>query len=59
MAPGAGVPYRPSRYPTNYIYTLTLSTAEGVVPFLEAPGENSDSRFLGVRVRIVPVYFNP
>jgi hypothetical protein len=59
LTPGAGVPYKPTRYPTNYIYTLSVSTTAGFAPFLEAPGESTDSRYLGVQVRVAPVYYNP
>jgi hypothetical protein len=54
---GRGVPYKPSRYPTNYIYGFSVSTTSGFVPFLESP-EASDSRYLGAMVRVVPVYRN-
>jgi hypothetical protein len=59
IPPGAAVPYKPSRYPTNYVYRVAISTSDGFVPFLHAPGESSDSRYLGARIRIAPVYFNP
>jgi hypothetical protein len=55
---GAGVPYKPAQYPTNYVYAMSVSASAGFVPFLE-DSANSDSRVLGVLVRIVPVYFNP
>jgi hypothetical protein len=55
---GSGVPYKPADFPTNYVYALSISTSAGVVPFLEDPA-SSDSRYLGVAVRIVPIYFNP
>jgi hypothetical protein len=50
-----GVPYRPSIYPTNYVYTVSLATTGGFVPFLEVPGA-SDSRVLGARIRMRPIY---
>lgn len=59
IAPGAAVPYKPARFPTNYIYALSIGASDGFVPFLQAPGESGDSRFLGVRVSITPVYYNP
>ena len=59
LPPGPGVPYKPSRYPTNYIYALSVGARDGFVPFLYAPGESDDSRFLGAQVRITPVYYNP
>ena len=50
-----GVPYRPDpRYPTNYVYTVSISSASGFVPMFETGGP--DSRFLGVMVRLVPHY---
>lgn len=52
---GPGIPYRPNIYPTNHLYELSISSESGFVPFLEVPGA-SDSRFLGARIRIVPVY---
>jgi hypothetical protein len=59
MDAGAGVPYKPSVYPTNFIYGVSISTSAGFAPFLEDPGGSSDSRYLGAMVKIVPVYFNP
>jgi hypothetical protein len=59
MDAGPGVPYKPSTYPTNFIYGVSISTSAGFAPFLEDPGGSSDSRYLGAMVRIVPVYFNP
>jgi hypothetical protein len=59
LAPASGVPYRPSIYPTNYVYPLTVRTAAGFAPFLEDPAGSGDSRYLGARVRVVPVYHNP
>ena len=32
--PGAGVPYKPSRFPTNFVYGLSVSSSAGFVPFL-------------------------
>jgi hypothetical protein len=57
LGAGAAVPYKPARYPTNYVYSISLTTSGGFVPFLDDP-KNSDSRYLGAMVRIVPVYFN-
>ena len=53
--PAGGVPYKPSVYPTNYIYTFSVSSAAGFVPFLEENG-SSDSRYLGASVKVTPVY---
>jgi hypothetical protein len=50
-----GMPYKyDPRFPTNYIYFVTISSSTGFVPMFEngAP----DSRFLGVMVRLVPTY---
>lgn len=50
-----GVPYRPDpRYPTNYVYLVTITSGSGFVPMFEAG--SPDSRFLGVMVRLVPHY---
>jgi len=53
--PAGGVPYKPALYPTNYIYTLSVSTTDGFVPFLEEAG-STDNRHLGVLVKLTPVY---
>jgi hypothetical protein len=53
--PGGGIPYKPALYPTNYIYAFSVTTSAGFVPFLEETG-SSDSRFLGVLVKVTPVY---
>lgn len=58
LGAGAGVPYKPARFPTNHVYSVSLSTSAGFVPFLEDV-KSSDSRYLGAMVRLVPVYFNP
>ena len=50
-----GVPYRRDEQPTSYVYTVSIGTTSGFVPFLEAPG-SKDSRFLGARVHLVPEY---
>jgi hypothetical protein len=59
LAPAPGVPYRPSIYPTNYVYPLTVRSTAGFAPFLADPAGSGDSRYLGARVRVVPVYYNP
>jgi hypothetical protein len=59
LSPPPGVPYRPSVYPTNYVYPLSVRTTAGFAPFLEDPGGSDDSRYLGARIRIVPIYYNP
>jgi hypothetical protein len=54
----AGVPYRPDpRYPTNYVYHLSITSESGFVPMFDAGVP--DSRFLGVMVRLVPHYAEP
>jgi hypothetical protein len=55
IEPAGGVPYRPSIYPTNFVYTFSVSTSSGFVPFLEEPG-STDSRYLGALVKVTPVY---
>lgn len=50
-----GVPYRPSRYPTNYAYVLSVETTAGFVPYLEQP-PSLDARYLGAMLRVSPVY---
>ena len=50
-----GVPYKyHPDYPTNYVYSLSISSASGFVPMFESG--SSDSRFLGVMVRLIPTY---
>jgi hypothetical protein len=55
LAVGEGVPYHRIEQPTSFLYTVSIKTTSGFVPFLTAPG-SSDSRFLGARVRLVPDY---
>jgi hypothetical protein len=53
-----GMPYKyDPRFPTNYVYFVTISSSSGFVPMFEngAP----DSRFLGVMVRLIPTYGDP
>ncbi len=50
-----GVPYRPSRYPTNYAYLLTVTTTTGFVPYLEQP-PSLDARYLGAMIKLSPAY---
>ena len=50
-----GMPYKyDPRFPTNYVYLVTISSSTGFVPMFEngAP----DSRFLGVMIRLIPTY---
>ena len=55
LSPGPGVPYKPALFPMGYVYSVSVSAAEGITPFLNDPA-SSDSRYLGARVRIVPLY---
>jgi len=55
LSPGPGVPYKPALFPMGYVYAISVSTSSGVTPFLMHP-ESSDSRYLGARVRIIPLY---
>jgi hypothetical protein len=55
LAVKRGLPYTRDENPTSYLYPVSIRTGAGFVPFLEVPG-NSDSRFLGARVRLVPEY---
>jgi hypothetical protein len=53
-----GIPYRRDEQPTSYLYDICVSASSGFVPFLEgAPGE-TDSRFLGAYVHLVPEYID-
>jgi len=50
-----GVPYKyDPRFPTNYVYMVTISSSSGFVPMFE--NGSNDSRFLGVMVRLIPTY---
>lgn len=50
-----GMPYKyDPRFPTNYVYLVSISSSTGFVPMFET-GAN-DSRFLGVMVRLIPTY---
>jgi hypothetical protein len=55
VRPGTGLPYRPLTFPTNYLYSISITSESGFVPFLETP-ESTDSRVLGARIRLVPTY---
>lgn len=50
-----GVPYRRDQQPTSYVYTVSIATTSGIVPFLAVPG-SLDARFLGARIHLVPKY---
>jgi hypothetical protein len=50
-----GLPYRPDpRFPTNYVYSLSIGSATGFIPLFE--NGTRDNRYLGVFVRLVPLY---
>jgi hypothetical protein len=50
-----GLPYRPDpRFPTNYVYNLSIESATGFIPLFV--NGTRDNRFLGVFVRLVPLY---
>ncbi len=50
-----GVPYKyHPDYPTNYVYSLSITSSSGFVPMFESGAP--DSRFLGVMVRLIPTY---
>jgi hypothetical protein len=50
-----GVPYRPYETPTSYVYAIRVTSADGFVPFLEAP-PSSDSRLLGALITLRPEF---
>jgi len=57
----SGVPFRRDVQPVSYLYTLSVTTSDGFVPFLQtpcgAPGQcPSDSRFLGAMIHVIPEY---
>jgi hypothetical protein len=52
-----GVPYNRIEQPTSFLYTVSIKTTSGFVPFLHDPAA-SDSRFLGALVRFIPEYFD-
>jgi hypothetical protein len=50
-----GLPYRPDpRFPTNFVYNLSIESATGFIPLFE--NGTRDNRFLGVFVRLTPIY---
>ena len=55
LAMPRGLPYRPDpRFPTNFVYNLSIESATGFIPLFE--NGTRDNRFLGVFVRLVPIY---
>jgi hypothetical protein len=52
---GPGLPYKPyPENPTNYVYALSIASQTGFIPLFETGGR--DNRFLGIFVRMVPLY---
>ncbi len=51
-----GFPYKsvPGQ-PMNRIYAISIAASDGFIPLFAEEGQR-DNRFLGTRVRIVPVY---
>jgi hypothetical protein len=62
LAMPAGVPFRRDIQPTSYLYSMSVTTTAGFVPFLEvpcdAPGKcpSDDPRFLGAMIHVIPEY---
>src|SRR4029077_7505791 len=61
LAVRSGVPYRRDVQPTSYLYTVSIATTSGFVPFLDIPCERpgtcaSDARYLGAMIHITPEY---
>jgi hypothetical protein len=58
----SGVPFRREVQPTSYLYTLSVKTTNGFVPFLDNPCPHrekcppGDSRFLGAMIHVIPEY---
>jgi hypothetical protein len=52
---GDGLPYKPyPENPTNYVYALSITSQSGFIPLFETGGR--DNRFLGIFVRLTPLY---
>jgi hypothetical protein len=62
LAVRSGVPFRREVQPTSYLYTLSVTTTSGFVPFLDNPCPQrdkcppGDSRFLGAMIHVIPEY---
>jgi hypothetical protein len=55
MAMGSGLPYKAfPDLPTNYVYKIAIASETGFIPMFAEGGR--DSRFLGIMVRLVPIY---
>lgn len=57
----SGVPFRREVQPTSYLYTMSVQTTAGFVPFLDIPCDKpgtcaSDSRYLGAMIHVIPEY---
>ena len=58
----SGVPFRREVQPTSYLYTMSVETTAGFVPFLDNPCPQrdkcppGDSRFLGAMIHVIPEY---
>lgn len=53
----AGLPYRAHLdQATSYVYTLSITSATGFTPMFTQGAGNTDQRYLGVLVRLVPMY---
>jgi hypothetical protein len=51
----AGLPYKAfPELPTNYVYSISIRSESGFVPMFTIG--SGDSRFLGVFVRLIPLY---
>ena len=52
----AGLPYRAHLdQPTSYVYAVSVTSGTGFTPVF-SQGSGTDERFLGVLVRLVPMY---
>jgi hypothetical protein len=50
-----GLPYKAyPELPTNYVYFLAITSESGFIPMFTSGGR--DARFLGIFVRLVPIY---
>jgi hypothetical protein len=62
LAVRSGVPFRREVQPTSYLYTMSVKTSAGFVPFLDNPCPQrdkcppGDSRFLGAMIHVIPEY---
>ena len=52
-----GLPYRAHLdQPTSYVYTVSITSETGFTPIFSQGGGVTDQRYLGVLVRLVPMY---